>query len=150
MFLITVETICLDRVESVVYKLWMMHLHWLLWSLLCIYSMCKNCSVVYIYNNTACSHCVCALLHSIDVAGVGVALFVCTFIQRRLPPLAGDGICNDGVCVCVCASVCVCLRALIACARLRSDHYDWAASLFSSLSDPAHSKLHRALFHHCA
>ena len=63
------------------------------------------------------------------------------------------GICNDGagrlrvmcVCVCVCWSVFTRAHAIIAaCVRPRSDHYDWAVSLFFSLSDPAHFKLHRA------
>ncbi len=59
------------------------------------------------------------------------------------------------VCVCVCMCECVCVFPcahcrMHVCARLRSDHYDWAVSLFFSLNDPAHSKLRRALFHHCA
>lgn len=51
----------------------------------------------------------------------------------------------------VCVYLCACTHCLVrVCARRRSDHYDWAVSLFFFLNDPAHSKLHRALFHHCA
>lgn len=52
-----------------------------------------------------------------------------------------------GVCFneCECTHCHVCVSA-----TLRSDHYDCAVSLFFTLNDPAHSKLHRTLFHHCA
>lgn len=48
------------------------------------------------------------------------------------------------------ARLCVaCALRLVALCRVarapRSDHYDWAVSLFFSLNDPAHSKLHCAL-----
>lgn len=130
----------------------------------CIYSMCKNCMVVCIYNNTACSHCVRALHDCLSVAGhrfmcpsvIGPGLSA-PFFQRHLPPPLVRGFvmmeeqagCVLRVCVRRCVFPCAHCRVRV-CARLRSDHYDWAVSLFFSLNDPAHSKLRRALFHHCA
>lgn len=48
---------------------------------------------------------------------------------------------------CMCAHAHCLVRG---CVYLRSDHYDWAVSLFFSLNNPVHSKLHCARFHHCA
>lgn len=126
----------------------------------CIYSMCKNCRAVCIYNNTACSQCVCALHGCLDVA---VRRFICWSVIGSClsaPSFRGiflpvtEGICNDGavgLCKCVFVSVYACVHCHVrVSARLRSDHYDWAVSLFFTLNDPAQSKLHRGLLHHCA
>lgn len=74
----------LDDAECVVYELWMISvlqdtfpctypgLYGL--ALPCIYSMCKNCRPVCIYNNTASSHCVRALHECLHSASMWLAI----------------------------------------------------------------------------
>lgn len=85
----------------------------------CIYSLCKNCVAVCIYNNTACSHCVCALHDYLDVASHG---FMCwsvigpclsaPFSRGVFLPVSKGFVMTEqaGRVSCVCVSVCLCER----------------------------------------
>lgn len=100
----------------------------------CIYSTCKNCRAVNIYNNTACSHCMCVLYITISMwLAVDLCVdLVCTLFSELSSSQLVMAFAMVACYVCVCLFVC---RVRV-CARLRSDLYDWAASLFFLFKRP--------------
>lgn len=79
-------------------------------------------------------------LYAVSVIGPCLSVFFFSFSEASFLLQVWGFVMMDqsGCALCVCVLGC------------RSDHYDWAVSLFFSLNDPALSKLHRALLRHCA